>query len=445
MLFNPKKYRHLPETNIIGNNSDVDHIYYNIILFNDSSNYDKNGNPIPTVLSVPANFSQQRADDFISKPSDYKVSVTYFHIDSNSFPSQIVFPKVGTVYKDPTTAGDFTIEGVETIYSVTLEVTYSVRRFPFQRTARLVVPIYWKPLDGTLQKPSFPITSDELTNEYFWNYSFDYFLDLVNNSIGYAMESLYTSTGATYSSQKPYFILDGATNLISLNAPLSFITDIEGNATSDLPNWKIFVNEPLYQLIQGAEALYTETFQYQLLVIPSGDASNVIPQYNSFTLPPVPPVTAPVDTPVDAPIPMSAPSAPLVLTQTSNYIQMTQQFSSTYLWNPVVSIVFTTPNFNVVKELQANPYVEGLNPNPKVNNAGVLNILFEYFLGRRADPIINNFVKAEYRLTSLQGIQPESEFQMNTYWKDEFGDLHPFFIEQGCGLNMKILFRKKNI
>jgi hypothetical protein len=166
-------------------------------------------------------------------------------------------------------------------------------------------------------------------------------------------------------------------------------------------------------------------------VIANPDASNIIPQYNSLS-----PVVPPVDAPVDA------PTTTTTLTQTVNYIQMTTEFSSSFLWNPVVSIVFTSPYFYLVQEIQGQPFITGINPNPSVNNANVLNILFEYYLGRRADPVINNFVRAEYRLTKVLGIQPESEFQVDTYWKDEFGKLHRFYMEQGAGMNMKLLFRK---
>jgi hypothetical protein len=93
--------------------------------------------------------------------------------------------------------------------------------------------------------------------------------------------------------------------------------------------------------------------------------------------------------------------------------------------------------------MNALPSVDGIDPNPPTNNADSLNILYEHFVGRRADPTINNFTKAEYRLTDLLSIQPESQLIIQTFWKDEFGQLHPFYIEQGCGFNMKILFRKK--
>jgi hypothetical protein len=41
--FNPKTYEHIPATNIIGNDSDSTNIYYNVMIYNNSTNYDPSG------------------------------------------------------------------------------------------------------------------------------------------------------------------------------------------------------------------------------------------------------------------------------------------------------------------------------------------------------------------------------------------------------------------
>jgi len=414
---NPKTYEHLPTPNVIGNNSEMSHIYYNLQIFNSTNNYDNEGNPIQTLLAVPADFSQQRANDFILKPSDYTATVTYFHLDSNSFPSQVVQPIVGQSYQNKQVSpSGFEIEGFPTIYAFTVEANWYTLGLsgPLLNTKTATANIQWTPLDSTLPKPQSPINNRDIQNEYFWNYSFDYFLDLLNNSIAYQMDLLSSTEGLT--TQYPYFYHDGKTDLISMDTPLSFQTDSKGELVNlddtvlNKISWKIYVNEPLYQLLSSLSFIYEQTpsfYGYQLLSVVKPDTSNIIIQSGS------------------------------------NYIKSTQEYPSAPLWNPCVSVVFTTPNFNVVNEMNAKPYIDGFNPVPQSNNAGTLNILFEYFLGRRADPTINNFVRAEYRLTDLLGVQPQSELIVKTYWKDEFGILHPFFIEQGSGMNMKILFRKK--
>jgi hypothetical protein len=228
---------------------------------------------------------------------------------------------------------------------------------------------------------------------------------------------------------KPFFYHDPVTDLIHYNAPLSFITDISGEVVyTSKYTYKLFVNEPLYQLIQGMISLYGQSpltsnipdtapfYGYQLLAIPTTGNTNIITKNNSIN-----------------------GSGTDVL-----YVDVIQEYSSVQLWNPVVSIVFLTPNLTVCNELVAKPVIDGFKPVIYTNNNDSLNILFEYILGRRADPVINNFVRAEYRLTDLFSIQPESQLIVETYWKDSFGILHRFYIEQGSGFNMKILFRRRD-
>jgi hypothetical protein len=410
-LLDPKRYRHLPEVNIIGDNSEIDNIYYTLQIYNDNSNYDTDANTPDVTPLVIANFSQNRSDCFINKPSDYRVSVPYFNIGTTSLPLQLVYPKIGTSLQVPITEGGFTITGVETIYELTLEATYGI----IPNTVSITIPVYWLSSDLHLQLPSFPINVDQLSDKYFWNYSYEYFLNLVNNSINYAILKLVNDNTITFDGDYPYFSFDPNTRLVSFNAPLSFQTDIEGNSTLiGGTSWKIYVNEPLYQLLQGMPSIYN--LKYQLLVLANPDGSNIINHYNDIA----------------------------TYTQNSNYIQMTTEYKSIYLWNPVVSLVFTSPYFNIVPELQGLPSITGITSNTIVNNADILNILFEYIIDDRIDPIISGYVDAEYRFTDIVGIQPESEFHINTFWKDSFGVLHQFMLKQGSKLKMNILFEKKD-
>lgn len=415
-----KQYEQLPETNVIGGNSDLSHIYYNIQIYNNTSNYDISGNPLYTLTAVSGDFSEQRVSDILMNPSLYTASVTYFHLDSNTIPCQVVQPILNQNYLDlQTSPNGFEIEGFPTIYSFYLQVEWYTRKRPFNKyhTSSTTGVVYWKPLDTTISKPSQPTSLDSINKTYFYNYSFDYFLNLLNNSIAYHMDVLVNGDSVDY----PYFVHNSDTGLISFDTPLTFQTDNEGNCKNlnsnitNVYNWKIYVNKPLYNLLAGSNYLENPlpNFDgYQLLSEINSDTSNIIiQQVNSVA---------------------------------TNYIRNTQEYVSTLLWNPCASIVFTTPNFTVVNDLNAKPVIDGTNPYvSNSSNADVLNILFEYYIGRRNDITINNFTRAEYRLLDLLSINPIRQLIIRTFWKDEFGQLNPLFLESGAGMNMKILFRKK--
>lgn len=418
--FNIKDYEHLPTSDVIGSSSDQSMIYYNVQIFNNSTNYDSSGNTIPTVLAVPADFSQQRSKPYILKPASYFVSVPYFRLDSNSFPTQIVQPVVNSVYTTKVPIIDVGIEGIPTVYAMYLQVHDgpNILGDYYQQ-------ILWKPLDDTLNVPTTPIKVEDIQDEYFWNYSYDYFIDLINDTLAYAIDALGYVNTPSYG--KPFFYYDPVTELIHYQASLPFMTDISGeDIYTSKYTYKLFFNQQLYKLVETLPTLFGEKplttnipdtapfYGYQILAVANPGNTNIITLNDAFD-------------------------------GTGNdikFIDIPQEFPSVSLWSPVISIIFTTPNLSVCNELNAIPVVFGNSPVSFTNNNDSLNILYEHIIGKRADPVIKNFTKAEYRLTDLFSIQPESQLIIETFWKDTFGILHRFYIEQGSGFNMKILFRR---
>lgn len=371
------------------NNSDVVQIYYNIIVTNNNTGFDKTGIAKQPEKPVACLFNENRQNPYLDNPSNYDVTVPYFHLDSNSFPIQVVQPIVGSVYFPSSTANGFTIEGFPTIYGGI--VKSSAGSIPFN--------IKWKPADNTLTPPSGAIKTTDLTNEYFYNYSYQYFIDLLNDAIGYAMNL--SSAGI------PYFSYNQDNKKFYFNAPA---TDWNNSTVNEL-----FLNEQLYNLLAGFPSTYNN-YLYKLTVKADPGLTNVIPQYSSFAFP---------------------------LSTTSNYVSMEQNYQSYELWNPVVSVIFKARNLNVVNTQDAIPIVYGLNPNPTTNNAKVSNVLFEYGIGRRLDPVLNYEPSSEYVLTNLLGITESRELQLDVFWKDDFGNLHTFYLEPGSTFIMKLLFRQK--
>jgi hypothetical protein len=369
---------------VINNNSDVSHIYYDLNAYNNNSGYDKDGNDVPIQSSQQCIFNQMRNKPYLDNPSDYELAIVKFNLDSNSFPNQIVQPLIG-VPKN--------IDGsYKTVYDMYIGTTR--------------INVSWLPADMTL-RANPPTTGGQLvdksmiTNEFFYNYSYQYFLDRINKEI---------------SSYEFFFSYNPVTGLISLNGNYPYIgLNI------------MYVNEQLYNLLAGFQYEYfssvagIDTPVYQLIatqVLTGAGAivnQKVQPQYTSFN------------------------TVPLTVSQ--NSVVTLQNYPSTQLWNPVVSILFTSKSLAVVPDDESNPYIFGLNPNPQTNNSNVSTTLFEYCLGRRADPVIN-FVNIVYLFKSLISNDPIADLNLETFWKDDYGNLHPFFIESGSNFNLKLLFRK---
>jgi hypothetical protein len=54
---------------------------------------------------------------------------------------------------------------------------------------------------------------------------------------------------------------------------------------------------------------------------------------------------------------------------------------------------------------------------------------------------------AEYRMIDLNNSSSEklNNLDITVYWKDQYSNLHPLYLQPGCKCDLKILFRKKKI
>jgi hypothetical protein len=371
----------------INNNSDLSHIYYSLNIFNNNTGFDKTGNAIPIRSSEACIFNQMREKAYLDNPSDYAVTFVKFSLDSNSFPNQIVQPIAGKAIN-----GDDTYD---TIFSIGLGATPTM------------TPITWKPADSEIEPPTSGaelLTTSMISDEYFWNYSYQYFIDRVN-------EVLNTLSSLEVGGEAPFFKYDPATGLISLYS---------------LPTTQIFLNEQLYNLFSGFQYKYqliNDVPLYELIPSVVYRAGNII-YYNYYANR------------------VNFGSIPPALDNV-NYSVTTQSYKSTQLWNPAVSLVFTSKTLGVVSDDISEPFIYGINPNETSNNANVSNSIFEYLLSRRADPTIND-LDFNYLFKDLLSNEPQKDLVIEIFWKDDFGNLHPFYIESGSNCSIKLLFRKDN-
>jgi len=388
-LFDKNKYKRRAQYYRINNNSDLSHIYYSLNIFNNNTGYDKSGNVIPIRSQQPCIFNQMREHAFLDNPSDYAVTFVRFSLDSNSFPNQIVQPIVGKKINND--------NSYDTIFSIGIG------------SSPTMTPITWKPADLELEPPTSGtevITTSMISDEYFWNYSYQYFIDRVNKVLNTLSSSPDSSTIT------PYFEYNPSNGLINYYCTPSTI---------------VFLNEQLYNLFAG--------FQYKYRIINDGPVYQLVPNivYNGATIVYYKYIANKV----------SFGTVPPTTDTTNNYLVTTQTYNSTQLWNPAVSLVFTSKTLGVVSDDISLPYVYGINPNEDTNNSNISNSIFEYILSRRSDPTIND-IDFNYLFKSLLSNEPQKDLVIEIFWKDDFGNLHPFYIESGSNCSIKLLFRKDN-
>jgi len=376
------------------NTSDPNHIYYDLQIINN----DTTGTKAPVKLE----FNETRNSPFLSVPSDYYISVIRFNIDTgNSLPVFIPYSKIGQSDVN------------KLIYTVTMTYKVGANVVQYQQNLNFVPQNLAAPI------PPAPTEFQYLESDYYFIYSFSHWINkIVNKALSDCYDGLNTAViaagGVLPTINKPFFVWDDATGIAKLYAPkVGFDNDT-------LASIGIYMNSPLFNLFSSTEALY---LGYNNITFGKNYAINVYNKNNTNI-------------------------------QTINgvdYYIMGQEYSCGPLYSPISSLVFSTGLIPVAPSMSSIPKVfnseAGLFSNG--NNSNIENIITDFEIGLSKGtewrPNVSYAPSAEYRLFDLYGNNPLNTVQINCYWKDDFGGLHPFYLGSGCAADIKIMFRKKNV
>lgn len=403
---------------MIGGAMNASHIYYNINISNDYSGYDISSNG--SIMQVNTNgkelqlvFNQSRAQPYLINPSKYFLSVQRFTIESPNLPVFICQPIVGQVNVN------------RSIYSITIQ------RESDGTTGQ--DEIIWQPDDLTTTAPTGVVTNSWQTNKYYYCYSYQHFIDLINNLFNsYAASGFITGT-------PPYMYFDTNTHLATVggNSTL-YRTDLQGNYKATVGSgYKIFFNIELYNLFSSLKAIYKGD---QGPVV-GADYQLVMDTGTNVALATIQPYITNI---YENPRNNTAGGA------NTNDVINTQEYSTLPLWTPVKNIVFRTTLLNTAPDIVGTPVVfeQGdLDINNGKNNSDLLNIMIDHTvpltIGTEYRPFIYFEPIGEFRLVELYGNQPINSMDIAVFWKDSFGNLIPFILDIGASATIKLLFRKK--
>ena len=421
-------------------NSNPFHIYYDINMMND----DSTGNS----SAVPIKFTETRNQPILANPSEYFMTVQRMCIDTASLP--LMIPEVAVGETDVN----------KTVYQ------FAVGKYADDAGAR-VFNVTFRPQDQTLNPPSTPITASGTHDDYYFTYSFQAFIDMVNKSL-YDGFTTYSLTGT-----QPYVVFNKESNKAAFYFP-QYVAPTAGNPTwggtyaaGNTTTYFLYMNASLYNLFSSLQADYvgklpsnggvsttTTNFGWYRLTInaPNGAVASSALQNNfigvnaSLVSGGILQSSEPF---VDAFNSYSYISSGAYPTTPTFWSVLAQDYPTAPLWCPVQAVVMTTALMPVVAELTGTPQIYGASGASfnQGDNNNVLNIIADVEVplirGDEYKPMIFYEPKAEYRLIDLQSNSPVNSIEINLYWRDWFGALHTFLLDTGNQANMKILFRKK--
>ena len=349
-----------------------------------------NNDTVGNQRQIQASVNITRTNPIIDNCEDYYCSVINFQISSSSLPLFIPLCQIGQ--NDPNLL----------IYQITL--TYG----GFTQTENVI----WSPVQLNASIPQPPITQQYIDNDYYFCYSYQYFINLINNTFQTCYNNLNTQVaGALPTSKAPFIELNLDNYKFILNA------DELGYDLALTTPIKIYFNAPLFTLFGSLQAYNYGNLNapknFQLLV-------NNINNSNIYSVGSI------------------------------NYLQSYGEFSSLPAWNCVKSIVFSSNKIPVIPE-QITPsqiFNSEIALGNDIANSCIDSMITDFKIdlvnGTESKPIIQYSPSTEYRLIDLIGNNPLYGLDLNVYWVDTFNIKHPYYLNSGEYLSFKMLFRKKS-
>jgi hypothetical protein len=402
-------------------NKDPSQKYYNILVKNNNTGYDKDGNPTTEKGAVELTFEQTRTIPYLYNPRDFFMSIVAFEMDTQSVPVFIADPIVGQTDVN------------KLVYTITME--YS----PDASGNHTVVQqnVTWFPEDQSATVPTGNVPDAYNMDPYYYAYTYQHLINVINATL----QDMWTTLGSPFSgSNESSIFLTLENNMVSLYANrFLFQTDSTGlpiSATGGSNNKyiKLYFNSELFNLFSAFEAIK----QPQPLQFLTPSASLLNTNYQ---------LLFPRDTSCKNSKYINTVFTTIPPSNADSMVINHSEYSPLPYWNPIDKIVFTTAQLPVVPQLIAasSNYYSGTQNSS--TNADVQYILCDFTAqlktGTEYKPNISYVPPAEYVLSELYSDKELYSISIFVNWKDKFGDLHPFYLEPGGTALLKIMFRKK--
>tara|TARA_R110000823_G_scaffold192520_1_gene324095 strand:- start:2261 stop:3436 length:1176 start_codon:yes stop_codon:yes gene_type:complete len=362
-------------------------IYYDLFQTNLENNDD------PPIL---CQFNEVRNQDFLTNPEDYKMSIVRFMIETPTLP--LFRPTIQYTPIDDVPSG---IEPSNyTIYSITL------RKSGTEDLSQQFIE--WSPQNKHIQMPNPPVlntnTLQDNSNGYYDCYNYAWFLNLINNAFIKASTELSISNS-------PTIFYDSASKFFVMAAPKD---NYDTNNTSGY--YEIFMNKSLFQLFSSFPNVNISIskkygLNYQIITN----------SYYGFS-------TQSVE----------------IDTGTTECLMVYSEYSTTYLWSPVSSIVFTSSSLPIVSTNLSNPILTREGSAIRFNGQpNTRRLITDLVAGDSYKPYLVYTPSAEYRYIDLYEGRAIRDIDIQVYYQDKQGQLNEFKLSSGSSCSIKILFTRK--
>jgi len=318
--------------------------------------------------------------------------------------------------------------------TVNLTVTLPVI---FQPTVQGLTPPVWNP-----SQPQ-ALSLQDLTSEYYFVYSYPNWITMINQCM----------TSCFWLLQGQFW--NGGTGF----GPSVFLPNVNVNANQFQPPSMTWDSDKLKAIITGSYVLFGQNNTDTAFIYFNNPLSTLFDSF-PYLYPDVG-----YDSPLYSELVFNTNAgAGIYIVQSYNTdgtpvtpngvytgIQIYQDHQTASLMNPIQSILFTSTLLPVVNENVGLPLIiNGTSSNQTIigSSANIFPVVTDFVVPFSATngyvPDVTYVPSGEYRLVDLYGTSPCKSIDVQVFWKDSYGENHPFYLGSGCSGSLKIMFRAKN-
>jgi len=308
--------------------------------------------------SLPSGYqlctSLETTQAILDRPEDWQIAVDRFHLSINSIPIFIF---------DPST----------NFY--TIELTY-------QTFTSGVTPILFEQTNFTI---------DTTNPQYYWVYSFDHMIHMINNALRVATAALNAAAGIT--AAQPFVSMTYSDHLLMINASAIYNIDIT-------PHINFYMNRNLFSFFVG----------FPVFVLP-------VPSFNRDYQMVIRPILG-----------------------TANYGSITNTGSETAArWNVCRGVVLITTVIPCEPELMPSKL------NATLNNYDTILGNFEtIYTNSNIKPLEVQYIQTgEYKWIDLNGTNPLCKFDVTARWYDSRNNQYNLFMSRYNTMSLRFVFKHR--
>lgn len=384
-----------PNANTYG---DATHDYVDITVVNNSTN----------LKPQPILFTQIKSNNIVDDCSDYYLSCIRWSLDSQvpQIIPEIQLPPAPVLYTGDTEY-IINIGRGETPSNLTF-ITNSYQRLQYQPENLTLVPPQYQPMS----------VDDYVGNDYFYLYSIDNFLEMVNTSLKACFDAVKTAWDIE-DELSPRFVWNDNYNKIDLYITGRFIQNV-----GDAENLYITMNTKLFNLFNTFSSANIGSNNTVL-----EDEGQAYALYARQDYQPFISIT--------------------VGTENKNIYIYTQNSSSVPSWCPAQAIEFITHSIPVNPSNTGAPQYIGTNLKTSQNVNAVANVITDFQIPMTiGTEYTRNLLyyqpETEYRLFDMVSTQSLQNLNISVAWLDKYGFSHQMYIKYGASASIKLLLRKKS-